>query len=72
LQLGMEVGAFVPADKSKLAFAAFEAAAVLAAEIGKQCGGWQQRSKARALVSAADAPPRSQVGPHPPADRGQA
>jgi hypothetical protein len=53
LQLGMEVGAFVHAAKGVASFAGFETAAVLAAEIGKQCGGWQQRARARAHASVA-------------------
>lgn len=53
LQLGQEVGAFMHGLKGKnrkptAAFAAFEAAALLAASIGKQCGGWQQASTAKA------------------------
>jgi hypothetical protein len=51
LQLGMEIGAFVHPTKGTASFAAFETAAVLSADIGKQCGGWQQRSKARAQES---------------------
>jgi hypothetical protein len=57
LQLGQEVGAFMHGLKGKTrkptaAFAAFEAAALLAASIGKQCGGWQQASTAKASKQA--------------------
>jgi hypothetical protein len=51
LQLAMEIGAFVHPTKGKLSFAAFETAAVVAAEIGKQCGGWHQRSRTRVQES---------------------
>jgi len=48
LQLAIEVGAFVHAkggqQQPSPGFAAFETAAQLAAQIGKQCGGWQKAS----------------------------
>ena len=68
LQLGMELGAFAHPGKSKHAFAAFETAAVLAADIGKQCGGWQQRSRAKAQESVSP-PPLQQDGPSAPAKK---
>jgi hypothetical protein len=47
LQLAVDVGAFVhgKTGQQKIStpgFAAFETAALLAAQIGKQCGGWQK------------------------------
>ncbi|MDP3084931.1 MAG: four helix bundle protein, partial [Rubrivivax sp.] len=47
LQLAIDVGAFVhglggPGKPTSPGFAAFETAALLAAQIGKQCGGWQK------------------------------
>jgi len=53
LQLAMEVGAFKNAAKGQAHFNQFEEAANLAANIGKQCGGWQQKTASR---------PRAQVG----------
>ena len=82
LQLGQEVGAFMHGLKGKTrkptaAFAAFEAAALLAASIGKQCGGWQQASTAKAAKQAssqkqevsqdADAVPKSATSASSPA-----
>lgn len=54
LQLAIDVGAFVHGKSGATkptspGFAAFETAALLAAEIGKQCGGWQK--KARGVAS---------------------
>jgi hypothetical protein len=47
LQLAIELGAFVVnagtnSKKTSPGFAAFETAAQLAGQIGKQCGGWQK------------------------------
>ena len=47
LQLAIELGAFVvsagaKSKKTSPGFAAFETAAQLAGQIGKQCGGWQK------------------------------
>jgi len=47
LQLTMEVGAFKNAAKGQAHFSQFEEAANLAAQIGKQCGGWQQKTASR-------------------------
>jgi len=47
LQLAMEVGAFTHGAKGTPSFAGFETAADLAAGIGKQCGGWQQKTAGR-------------------------
>ncbi|OGS97615.1 MAG: hypothetical protein A3K04_00140 [Gallionellales bacterium RBG_16_56_9] len=47
LQLAMEVGAFKNAAKGQAHFQQFEEAANLAAQIGKQCGGWQQKTANR-------------------------
>ena len=47
LQLAMEIGAFTHGEKGQANFKAFEAAAELAASIGKQCGGWQQKTAHR-------------------------
>jgi len=47
LQLAMEVGAFSCAAKGQAHFQQFEEAANLAAKIGKQCGGWQQKTASR-------------------------
>ena len=82
LQLGQEVGAFMHGLKGKTrkptaAFAAFEAAALLAASIGKQCGGWQQASTARASKQAhkagqeAEAVPKSATSTSSPATTAQ-
>ena len=43
----MEVGAFKQAAKGQAHFQQFETAANLAATIGKQCGGWQQKTASR-------------------------
>ena len=56
LQLSMEVQAFTHAGKGALRFAAFETAAVLAATIGKQCGGWQQHTRVQTHVGQATPP----------------
>lgn len=61
LQLCMEVGTFKNAAKGQVHFNQFEEAANLAAQIGKQCGGWQQKTanRLRAQVDqsgAADVP----------------
>ncbi len=50
LQLAMEVGAFKNAAKGQAHFNQFEEAANLAANIGKQCGGWQQKTASRLRV----------------------
>jgi hypothetical protein len=47
LQLAVDIGAFVHGKAGQQhttapGFAAFETAALLAAQIGKQCGGWQK------------------------------
>ena len=47
LQLAMEVGAFKNAPKGQANFQQFEVAANLAAQIGKQSGGWQQKTASR-------------------------
>ena len=47
LQLSMEVGAFKHAATAQAHFQQFETAANLAATIGKQCGGWQQKTASR-------------------------
>ena len=47
LQLAMEIGAFTHGAKGQAHFASFEAAADLVAGIGKQCGGWQQKTTQR-------------------------
>jgi len=47
LQLAMEVGAFKNAAKGQANFSQFEEAANLVANIGKQCGGWQQKTAGR-------------------------
>ena len=44
LQLTMEVGAFTHGEKGQAHFNNFETAVNLAASIGKQCGGWQQKA----------------------------
>ncbi len=52
LQLAMEVGAFTHGTKGTRSFAAFETAANLVADIGKQCGGWHHASRSRAKVES--------------------
>jgi hypothetical protein len=52
LQLTMEVGAYKHAAKGMAHFGQFEGAANLAAQIGKQCGGWQQKTASRLRAQA--------------------
>ena len=61
LQLAMEVGAFTHSAKGTPSFAGFETAANLAAGIGKQCGGWQQKTASRQRANSGAGP----LGPHP-------
>ena len=61
LQLAMEVGAFTHGAKGTPSFAGFETAANLAAGIGKQCGGWQQKTANRQRANSGAGP----LGPHP-------
>ena len=56
LQLAMEVGAFTHGAKGTPSFAGFETAAHLAAGIGKQCGGWQQKTVGRQRATNGSAP----------------
>jgi hypothetical protein len=68
LQLAMEVGAFTHSAKGTPSFAGFETAATLAAGIGKQCGGWQQKTASRQRATNGSAPGGAQpVGPQPAA-----
>ena len=60
LQLAIDIGAFVhgKAGQQKTTapgFAAFETAAQLAAQIGKQCGGWQKVAGQAAAAQATQA-----------------
>ena len=61
LQLAIELGAFAPgangqpSQKTVPGFAAFETAAQLAGNIGKQCGGWQKATAGQAAAHSASA-----------------
>ena len=60
LQLAIDVGAFVVSagansKKTSPGFAAFETAAQLAGQIGKQCGGWQKATADPAAAQNASA-----------------
>jgi len=68
LQLAMEVGAFKNAAKGQAHFGQFEEAANLAANIGKQCGGWQQKTASR-LRAQVGQPEASSVQPAAPGSK---
>ena len=61
LQLTMEVGAYKNAAKGMAHFQQFEEAANLVATIGKQCGGWQQKTASRQHAQVGQ--PRAQAAP---------
>jgi hypothetical protein len=72
LQLAMDIGAFSATQQGSKAatparFAAFEAAATLAASVGKQCGGWWQALARRQRANQAGSSAAAGSTQQPPA-----
>ena len=69
LQLAMEIGAFKAGAKGQANFQQFEDAATLAANIGKQCGGWQQKTARRLRAQVGQREVHSHVPPTAPGSK---